>query len=227
MSQLVIQETLPSERVTFRDVPEEIANTITHGIGFFLSLVGAAWLLRGALDRGQPWLTAGCAVYAMTLVGVYAFSTLSHLFQEPRRKRLFRVWDQGFIYLLIAGTYTPFLLAYLQDPLRWALLTAVWGVALAGFYSKIFMTHRVDAVSLIVYVLLGWLPVSASRPMLEALPPDCFVIVLTGGLCYSVGVCFLVLDRRVPYFHAVWHLLVIAGCFCHYAAIAFYVLPAA
>ena len=209
-----------------RPLPEETVNTITHGIGLTLSIGGATALVVAASRHGDAWHVVGCGVYVATLVAVYAASTLSHLFQGPRLRRLFRILDQGFIYLLIAGTYTPFALGYLRAGWWWLLFGVVWGIALVGFLSKTVWGHRIDAITTWVYVLLGWLPAIAISRILEMLPFAVFWWILTGGLCYTIGIVFLKLDRRVPYSHAVWHTVVIAGSACHYVAILFYVVPA-
>ena len=206
-------------------LPEETVNSVTHGIGLALSIAGAAALLTAARLYGSGWHLAGCGVYATTLIGVYAASTLSHVFEGSQLRRLFRVLDQAFIYLLIAGTYTPFALGYLRDGWWWLLSGLVWGFALAGFLSKTVWRHRVDAITVWAYLLLGWLPYVAIARVLELLPFEVFWWLLIGGLCYMIGIVFLKLDHKVRYFHAAWHIVVIAGSFCHYVAILFYVVP--
>ena len=205
-------------------LPEETANSLTHGIGLALSIAGAAALLTTAGLYGNAWHFAGCSVYATTLVGVYAASTLSHVFQGPHLRRTFRILDQAFIYLLIAGTYTPFSLVYLRAGWWWLLSGLVWGFALAGFLSKTVWRHRIDAITIWAYVLLGWLPYVAIARVIQQLPFEVFWWLLVGGVCYMTGIVFLKLDRRFPYFHATWHVVVIAGSACHYVAIL-YALP--
>jgi hemolysin III len=139
---------------------------------------------------------------------------------------MFRALDQGFIYFLIAATYTPFSLAYLRTTEWWLLLGAVWGVALYGFVSKVFFAHRVEAVSIWPYVLLGWLPIISVPALIHLVDDAAFWWMLVGGLCYTVGTVFLVCDQKVRHFHAIWHLLVIAGSACHFLAILLFVASA-
>lgn len=206
-------------------VPEETANSATHGIGLALSIVGAAALIAAACLHGNAWHMAGCSVYAATLIAVYAASTLSHLVRERRLRRLFRILDQAFIYLLIAGTYTPFALAYLRTGWWWLLSASVWSLALGGFLSKTVWRHRIERIAVWAYVVLGWLPHLAMERVVEQLPFEVFWWLLMGALLYLVGIVFLKLDRKVPYFHAVWHVVVIAASFCYYMAIFCYVVP--
>lgn len=195
---------------------EDKLNTATHALGLVLGLIGSQWLLSRAFEFGSVWEFAGCAIYASTLVAVYAASTFSHLFQQPRLRRLFRILDQAFIFLLIAGTYTPIALAYLHGGAWWGLFAAMWGIGLFGFFSKALFAHRVDAVTTGLHVAMGWLPVMALKPMIGLLPGGLMWWMFYGGVCYTVGTLFLRRDDRVPYFHAVWHILVIAGSACHF-----------
>jgi hemolysin III len=207
-------------------ISEEIANSITHGIGLALAAVAAAALMIQAVGQGDVWFIASCAIYAVTLVALYAASTLSHVFHSSRLRTLFRILDQACIYLLIAGTFTPFALVYLRHG-WWLLLFAVmWAIALAGFFSKVLWAHRIEAVSTSIYLALGWLPVTSVRTILQLVPAACLWWMLAGGLCYTVGTIFLALDRKVPFFHATWHLLVIAGSACHFIGIYGYLSPA-
>ena len=199
---------------------EEFANTLTHGVGLVLSLTGAAamMLVVGAADLG---LTIGCGVYAATLVAVYALSTLSHAVQRPRARHLLRVWDQGVIYLLIAGSYTPFVSAFLSAHLRSATLSVIWTLALIGFFSKVVNRHRVNAIATHSYVLLGWVPALA---LVGFVPLGCLAWIVVGGLTYTLGTLFLLMDNRFRFFHATWHMLVVAASASHYYAIITYVV---
>jgi hemolysin III len=201
---------------------EDRVNAATHGLGLLLSLVGFQWLMSRAVQYADRWQIAGCAVYASALVAVYAASTLSHHFEHPRWRRLFRILDQAFIFLLIAGTFTPLSLSYLREGAWWLLFAAIWGIALLGFFSKAVFAHRIDAVSTVLHLVLGWLPVTAVKPMLSLVPVGLLWWMFYGGMCYTIGVFFLQRDERVPYFHAVWHLLVIAGSACHFWGIYSY-----
>lgn len=210
------------EAVISRLRGEDRLNAVTHGLGLLLSLVGFQWLMSRAVQRGDTWQITGCAIYASALVAVYAASTLSHHFQHPRLRRLFRILDQAFIFLLIAGTFTPLSLSYLRGGAWWVLFAAMWGIALLGFCSKAIFAHQVDAVSTALQLSLGWLPVTAAKPMMALVPGGLLWWMFYGGMCYTAGVFFLQRDERVPYFHAVWHMLVIAGSACHFWGIYSY-----
>jgi hemolysin III len=205
-----------------RSPAEELANTVTHGIGWVLSVGGAAVLIFRAASSGDAWRISGCAIFAVALIGVYAASTLSHATQAPWRRR-FRILDQGLIYLLIVGTFTPLALEFLRIGWGWLLLAIMWAVALVGFVSKIWFAHRIDAMAVWSYVLLGWLPILPAAAYIGRVPAAVLWWVLIGGLCYTVGTIFLVLDVRRFHFHAIWHLLVVAGSACHYSAVFLYV----
>jgi len=198
---------------------EEWSNALTHGIGTMLSVAAAAYLLRRLEPLDDPVVDLGCGVYAATLVAVYACSTLSHLFRRPGLKRAFRVLDQAFIYLLIVGTYTPVAVIYLHGGGLSVLLGAMWCVALAGFFSKTLLRHRIDSISTVAYVVLGWMPVLAARWAWELVPRGPLLLFFVGGLCYTLGVVFLLFDTRVRYFHTVWHLMVMAGSAAHFWAV--------
>lgn len=204
-----------------RDANEEFANTLTHAAGVVLSLAGAV----GLLVICSHWaVMLACSLYALTLVATYAASSLSHAVRRPDWKHVLIVWDQGVIFLLIIGTYTPFLVAYLPAGWTMPVLFVLWGAALLGFASKVVVQHRVDhTFSPLPYVALGWLPAMILAPFV---PLECMAWMAAGGVLYTVGVVFLVLDRRVRYFHAAWHVCVLGGSTCHFFAIlAFVVLP--
>jgi hemolysin III len=205
--------------------PEELANSITHGLGLALSIAGTALLIDRALDYGSSLQIIGVSVYGATLVMLYAASTLSHCFERPRLRHFFRTVDQVCIFLLIAGTFTPLALTYFHGGWWWALFLSVWGFALLGIFFKIFYT-RLHNVSIGAYVMLGWLPVIAIRPILEVVPVHIMGWVGLGGIFYTIGTLFLMKDNRVPFFHAAWHVLVITGSACHYYAVLS-LLPAA
>ncbi len=202
---------------------EETANSITHGTGFALSLVASAVLLQKASQSPDHWVLVGCGIYALTMVAVYAASTLSHAVHSPGPRRLFRILDQACIYLLIAGSYTPFGLTYLRGGWMWLLFAAMWGVAFLGFLSKTWLRHRVDASSPWTYVMLGWMPITAAWPIMESVPSGALWWMLFGGVLYTVGTLFLKFDSYMRYFHSVWHVLVIAASAAHFWAIYHYV----
>lgn len=204
---------------------EEWINSLTHAVGTALCCVGAIALMARALETGQWVRIVGCAIYAASLIAVYAASTLSHFFEEPRLKTLFRVLDQAFIYLLIVGSYTPMALVHLHGGLLWLLFVSMWVVALVGFTSKVLFRHRIEAISTTLYVVLGWMPICGIGSW-NVLPTQAIIYFVAGGLCYTFGLLFLLLDSRRRYFHAVWHLFVIAGSVCHYWVIYRYVVGA-
>jgi hemolysin III len=202
---------------------EERANRLTHGLGFVLSVCGAIYLLATASAQHGWERTLACMLYAGSLSAVYAMSTLSHGPFSESRRALFRSLDQGFIYLLIAGSFTPLAVAYLPPLVCWLILGAMWTIALTGFAAKVFFAHQVNAVSVWVYVLLGWMPILATPWLIGTVPLNGLLLGLGGGLCYTVGTVFLVFDNRVAYFHALWHVLVMAGSTLHFLTILCYV----
>ncbi|MBP89856.1 MAG: hemolysin III [Planctomycetaceae bacterium] len=201
-----------SPSVKFRFSPE-LANSLTHGAGALVAVVASAQLLQEAWGTR---LVAWCALYSATLIAVYLFSTLSHAIHEPEARQLFRALDQGTIYGLIAGTYTPFAAYYLSAPVVWWLLGAMWLAAMVGFWSKAVAKHRVEALATWSYISLGWIP---ALSFIGYVPLALFVWIALGGVMYTLGTVFLMQDHRHPYLHAVWHLLVIAASACHYYAI--------
>lgn len=202
---------------------EELVNTLTHGLGAVLSFVGAAVLLNEAGKTGDMVRVVGCGIYAATLVAVYSASTLSHVFHDSHLRGLFRTLDQAFIYLLIVGTYTPLALVYLHGGWLSFLFGAMWTVALLGFLSKTLLRHRVEAVSITAYTALGWMPAMSVKAAWQSFPAPLFAIMIAGGLCYTFGLIFLTRDDKVPFFHAIWHLFVMAGSVCHFVGILQYV----
>ena len=210
------------ERLSFA---EEFANSVTHGLGLVLSIAGLSVLVTLAALRGTAWHVVSCAVYGSTLVILYAASTMYHSIPSPRAKRILRIIDHAAIYLLIAGTYTPFTLVNLRGWLGWTLFGLVWGLALAGVIFKVFHVGRFPIVSTIIYLSMGWLVVIAWKPVVAALPGSGLAWILAGGIAYTAGVFFFAMDR-IRYNHAIWHLFVLVGSTCHYFAVLYYVLPA-
>lgn len=197
---------------------EEIANTVTHGIGLLLSIAGFVVLLVFAILRGTAWHVVACSIYGATLICLYSASTLYHVAVSARLKRALRIFDHSAIYLLIAGTYTPFLLLNLRGPWGWSLFGAIWGLALAGILFKFWFVGHWEHLSTAIYVLMGWLALIATKPVLAHVPSTTLLWLLAGGLFYSGGVIFYVW-KRLPYSHAVWHVFVLAGSTCHYFAV--------
>ena len=205
--------------VSVRSVSQETVNAVSHGVGLLLSSVGTLFLMGICVRQNNNWLIIGCGIYSATLIMVYGASTLSHAIQHPRLKRLFRILDQCAIYLHIPGAFTPFVLVHLSVGSWWMLLMVMWGLAIWGFCSKLLRAHRIDSVSMSTYVILGWMPLIAAKPALELVPVPVLCLTAAGGLFYMAGLIFFLLDEKYRYFHAIWHLLVIAGSACHYAVI--------
>jgi hemolysin III len=205
-------------------VSEETVNMLTHGFGLLLSLAGTIVLVQTAEARGNALQALGCWVYGTTLVALYGASTLSHSFENVRLRTFFRMADQVCIFLLIAGTFTPFALTYLLEGWLWSLLITMWGFAIVGIFFKVFF-RRIRNVATSAYVVMGWIPIVAIEPLSQRLPGMALFWVVAGGLLYTAGTLFLTLDRKVRYFHAVWHLFVIAASICHYIAVMYFVLP--
>lgn len=203
---------------------EEIVNCLTHGFGLTLSIGGMVFLLTLATTHGNLWHVIGCTVYSVTLVLAYAASTLYHGSGSLTRKRLLRQMDQAFVYLLIAGTYTPFTLVPLHGGWGWSLFTIVWGIAIAAIGIKLLSIHRSSEASVLLYLSLGWLSVIAIIPLLDSLPWGGIMWLVAGGVAYTLGTVFLV-RKPLPFSHGLWHIAVLLGSVCHYLAVVFYVIP--
>jgi len=214
-------EPIVSECTEYR-ADQEIANTVTHGAGFLLSVCGTVYVAR-MVSNVEIGLAASCLVYTTALMAVYAASTISHAVQRPRAKFLLRSWDQGIIYLLIAGTYTPFVWSGLGGNTRTIVLCLLWTAALTGFFSKVVRQHRVNDFSARGYIMLGWIPAVV---LFSSVSRMCLLWMVAGGVSYTVGILFLTNDHRVRYFHAIWHLFVILASACHfYAIMALIIVP--
>jgi len=197
---------------------EEIANSLTHGVGLALSIAGLGVLVTFAALWGDAWVVVGCAVFGASLVILYAASTLYHALRAPRLKWWLRVLDHGAIFLLIAGTYTPFLLVSLRGPWGWSLFGVVWALAVAGIVLKLFLIGRFPVLSTLIYLFMGWLVLVAFKPLVGVLPHASLVMLLAGGVAYTAGTVFYSWER-LPYHHAVWHLFVLVGSACHFFAV--------
>jgi len=205
---------------------EELANSLTHGVGLALSMAGFIVLVVLAAMRGSAWRIVSCAVYGSTLICLYAASTLYHGIRSRRLKRVLKICDHSAIYLLIAGTYTPFLLVNLRGSWGWSLFAVIWGLAMAGILFKVWFVEHFSVLSTAVYLLMGWLALLAVKPMLLRVPLSGLLWLLAGGVLYTVGVAFYAW-KKVPYNHAIWHGFVIAGSTCHYfSVLCSVILPA-
>jgi len=203
---------------------EELANTITHGIGVGLSIAGLVLLVVRATMYGDVWQVVSFSIYGTSLILLYMASTLYHGFQSRRVKEVLRILDHSAIYLLIAGTYTPFLLITLRGPWGWTLLGVIWGLALLGISFKIIFGHKYDIMSTAFYILMGWVVIIAIKPLIAALPSGGLAWLVAGGLAYTGGVIFYAWEK-LPFNHAIWHGFVMAGSFFHFFAVLFYLSP--
>jgi hemolysin III len=201
---------------------EEIANSVSHGVGFVAALASAPVLIATVAKTGSYVNVAGATVFALTTVLLYCASTLYHAVSRERVKALLRKLDHGAIFLLIAGTYTPFTLGPLKGPLGWTLFGVVWTLALIGVTLKAFDRIEHPIASLGMYLVMGWLCVVAIDPLLQRIPPAGLLLLAGGGLSYMAGVAFFTVDSRVRYGHFIWHLFVLAGTSCHFFAVLGY-----
>lgn len=198
-------------------------NAWTHLVGALLALTGSIWLLVETAAGGDGWKLFSVSVYGATLVVLYSISTVYHSVRG-RAKRVLRKLDHLSIYLLIAGSYTPFCLISLRGPWGWSLFGTIWGLALLGMLQEIKPRSEARILSLVIYAVMGWLALIALRPLLASLGPGGFAWLAAGGLCYTVGIVFFAYDGRFRHWHGIWHLCVIAGSLAHFIAVLFYVI---
>ena len=207
-------------------IGEEIANSVTHGVGVVLSIGGLAVLTAFSSVLGNAWHIVSSSIFGATLILLYASSTLYHSIQLPRVKHILQVIDHSAIFLLIAGTYTPFTLVTLRGAWGWTIFGVVWGLAVTGIIFQVTRLRKWPVISLALYVGMGWAVIVATKPLLAAIDPRGLLLLLLGGLSYTAGIVFYVW-RRLPYHHAIWHIFVLAGSAFHFFAILFYVIPLA
>lgn len=203
---------------------EDVASSITHGLGAALSATALILLTVLALRSGDVWKIVSFAIYGSTLILMYLSSTLYHSFQSPGVKMVFRYLDHSAIYLLIAGTYTPFTLVSLRGAWGWTLFGLIWGFAGFGLIMTVSGVKRSRILASFIYIGMGWLVVIAIKPLVKAIPSGGIIWLVAGGLFYTLGVIFYVW-KKLPFNHAIWHLFVLAGSVCHFFAVLFYVLP--
>jgi len=203
---------------------EEIAHSLTHGVGALLSIAGLATMVTLAALRGNVWHVVSCSIFGATLVFLYTASTLYHSVTHPGAKKVLRVFDHSAIFLLIAGSYTPFTLVSLRGGWGWTLFVVIWGLALIGVVYKVTAKNRFRFLSVLLYLAMGWLVLVAIKPLVTSVPVPGLILLLAGGLSYTLGVIFYAW-KRLPYSHAVWHLFVLVGSACHFFAVLLYVIP--
>ena len=197
-------------------------NSISHLVGAALAVLGSVLLIATAARLGDPWKIVSFSIYGAMLVALYVASTLYHSVRG-RARAIFQKFDHCSIYLLIAGSYTPFALVSLRGPWGWSLLGAVWTLALVGILQEIWFAKGARVLSLVIYLLMGWLALVAVMPLWEALTPRGFAWLAAGGLLYTVGIIFYVADQRIRHGHGVWHLFVLGGSSCHFFTVLFFV----
>lgn len=203
---------------------EEIANSITHGIGVVFSIAGLGVLTAFASAFGSVWHIVSCSIYSGTMILLYTASTLYHAIPGQKAKAVFRVFDHTSIFLLIAGTYTPITLVCLRGPWGWSIFGTVWGLAVVGILLEIFLPKRLRWITVGLYVAMGWLIVIAAKPMLATIAPGGLWLLLIGGLCYTLGLPFYTW-KSLPFHHAIWHLFVLGGTVFQFFSILLYVVP--
>ena len=198
-------------------------NSVTHLVGTVLSVAGLGTLVTMAALERDPYKIVSFAVYGAMLLVLYTISTLYHWVRSPRAKAVLQKCDHSAIYLLIAGSYTPFSLVTLRGPWGWSLFGVSWGLAALGIVQELTLGRRTRSVSMVIYVLMGWLALVAIRPLVSALPPAGTAWLLAGGLIYSAGIYFFINDERIRHGHGIWHLFVLGGSLCQFVSIARYV----
>ncbi len=201
-------------------VSEEIFNGVTHGIGALLSIAALVILIIFSVMKGNAWHVVSFTVFGSTLILLYVSSTLYHSFTKEKIKNLFARFDHASIFLLIAGTYTPFLLTTLRGPLGWTLFGIIWGIAIAGVVIRSIYLTRFRKLMVGIYLVMGWMFVIAVVPLVEKLPVTSVTFLFTGGGCYSIGVIFYAW-RNLKFGHGIWHLFVLAGSICHFFSVLY------
>lgn len=202
---------------------EEILHAITHGIGAVLSVVGLVLLIVFASFSGNPWKIVSATIFGTTMLLMYLSSTIVHSLPQGKWKELFLIFDHSSIYLFIAGTYTPFLFVSLKGTIGWVLFGVVWSIALVGIIFKMFFTRKFIILSTLLYIAMGWLIVFAWKPLTAVLPSPGIVLLVIGGIIYTVGAFFYVY-KKIPYHHVIWHIFVLFGSAFHFFAIFYYVI---
>jgi len=203
---------------------EEIANSITHGLGAGLAIAGLVLLVYYSAIYGTAWHIVSCAIYGTTLVLLYTVSTLYHSIPSPKFKSVMRILDHSAIFLLIAGTYTPFMLVSLRGPWGWSLFGVIWGTAILGILFQTALQKSWVALTVALYILMGWAVIIAVKPLLNVMPTEGFLLLLYGGVAYTLGTAFYIW-KQMRFHHAIWHLFVLAGSVFHFFAVFYYVVP--
>ncbi|MDD4100864.1 MAG: hemolysin III family protein [Candidatus Cloacimonetes bacterium] len=200
-----------------QSLKEEVANAITHGIGVGLAIAALVILVVFAARISDTWKVVSFSIYGATMIILFLSSTLYHSFPQPYLKRFFRIMDHSSIFLLIAGTYTPVTIGSMRGGWGWTLFGVIWGLTIVGIILKIFAMSKLKWLSIVVYLMMGWIILIAIKPLVAVVTTKFLIWILAGGLAYSLGIIFYV-ARKLPFHHAVWHLFVLAGSICHFFA---------
>jgi hemolysin III len=214
---------MKNKHITYYDLPEEKINIITHAIGLLLSIAALVLLIIHASSNGSARHIVSFTIFGASMILLYSASTLYHYSQKPDIRRKLNILDHASIYVLIAGTYTPFTLVTLKGALGWSIFGVTWGIALAGVFLKLFYTGKYDKISTIAYVAMGWIIIFAVKPLIENLPINGLYWLLAGGILYTIG-AVLYSIKKIKFNHAIFHVFVLLGSFSHFMAIYFYVL---
>lgn len=217
--------TMSQQRLKQYTVVEEMIHAATHGVGVILSIAGLTWMLYVSISASDAWRIVASAIYGVTLIALFLASTVYHSMYASRHREVFKLVDHCAIYLLIAGTYTPFLLVAMRSSTGWWLFGTIWALATAGIVTKLWLRHRFPKFALASYLAMGWLIVVAAPQVAAAIGPNGMAWLVAGGISYTAGVVFYVLER-LPFNHAIWHVFVLIGGICHFFGVALYVLPA-
>jgi len=215
---------MEEKKITFYNPKEEKLNVISHGIGLVLSIVALVLLVVYSSLFGSAWHIVSFSIYGASLILLYSASTFYHYVQSPKLRHKLNIFDHSAIYVLIAGTYTPFTLVVLKGWVGWTIFGVSWGLAITGIILKLFYTGKYDKISTFAYVLMGWVVIFAIKPLVHNLPFEGLMWLLGGGISYTVG-AVLYSIKRIKFNHAIFHIFVLIGSFCHFMAIFFYVLP--
>lgn len=212
------------DRLTFYHPTEEKLNVVSHGFGLILSIIALIILVTSAVSDGTIWHVISFSIYGASLVIMYTASTLYHYIQEPKLRYKLNIFDHAAIYVLIAGSYTPFTLSVMRGSLGWGLFATVWTIAIIGITLKLFFTGKYGKISTAAYILMGWLGVFGLKALFEALPLEGVLWLLAGGVAYTIGAILYSL-KGVKFNHAIFHVFVLLGSFCHFMSVILYVLP--
>ncbi|MCC9295945.1 hemolysin III family protein [Clostridium sp. WLY-B-L2] len=212
------------DQLKFYSKGEEIANAVTHGIGTLLSIAALVLLIVFSVEKGDKWYVISYTIYGISMFILYLGSTLYHSITNVRAKRVLRIFDHASIYLLIAGTYTPFTLTILRSSVGWVIFGIIWALAILGIIMKIFWVGKYEIASTLLYIFMGWIIIFAMKKLLILLSPMGIALLVAGGIIYTAG-AFLYMMNKIPYNHAIWHIFVIGGSACHFFCILLYLFP--